>query len=449
MNARKKNPESGQALILLVMAVVGLLGFTSLAIDGGMIYSDRRIAQNAADAAALAGASAAGELLKGQSYDSWSCPDGDAEQAAYKNALDNDFVISKVDEPDMASAENAVAATCYPASHYIDVHVKTTIQTQTAFAHFVFKGILKNTVEAVARVYGPLPVAGDKALLALDTDCKMPLDGGIDFAGDLTVTVRGGSVHSNCDLTTRGSKGTVDVLTGTITYNQDYGIYKDNGGMNITPTVQGSYDVIDVTLDPPDCSDPDVKSNDQTGSDISGSATIKQGLYTNISVENSGEKLIMEPGLYCIYGNFKATGGELVGDGVTLYFPETAGTFNTQGNATVTLRAPQPPLCEKDYPTTPGGCKPAIGGLLIYYEPGGKPSSPDIKLGGTSASEYEGMIYAPNTAVNIGGSSDASTITYGISVVAFHITIYGTTNIDIKYDASKMPLYPAWIQVYR
>jgi uncharacterized membrane protein len=53
---RKHPSESGQAIVLLAISIVVLLGFTALAVDGGMIFSDRRHAQNAADAAALAGA---------------------------------------------------------------------------------------------------------------------------------------------------------------------------------------------------------------------------------------------------------------------------------------------------------------------------------------------------------------------------------------------------------
>jgi len=53
MPSTKYSSERGQVLVLLVLALVGLLGFTALAIDGGMVYSDRRTAQNAADASAL------------------------------------------------------------------------------------------------------------------------------------------------------------------------------------------------------------------------------------------------------------------------------------------------------------------------------------------------------------------------------------------------------------
>src|SRR3990172_1767730 len=51
-----KHSESGQVFVILVLALIGLLGFTALAIDGGVVDSERRRAQNAADAGALAAA---------------------------------------------------------------------------------------------------------------------------------------------------------------------------------------------------------------------------------------------------------------------------------------------------------------------------------------------------------------------------------------------------------
>lgn len=48
--------QSGQAVVLVAVAVVVLTAILALALDGGGIYLDRRQAQNAADAAALAGA---------------------------------------------------------------------------------------------------------------------------------------------------------------------------------------------------------------------------------------------------------------------------------------------------------------------------------------------------------------------------------------------------------
>src|SRR5512138_839051 len=55
MHQRKKT-ERGQALILVVLAMVGLAGMVGLVVDGGNAFLDRRKAQNAADSAALAAA---------------------------------------------------------------------------------------------------------------------------------------------------------------------------------------------------------------------------------------------------------------------------------------------------------------------------------------------------------------------------------------------------------
>ena len=59
MRATTPDPERGQTLLIFVLALSVLLGFTAMAIDVGLFYEDRRHMQNTADAAALAGA---GEL---------------------------------------------------------------------------------------------------------------------------------------------------------------------------------------------------------------------------------------------------------------------------------------------------------------------------------------------------------------------------------------------------
>ena len=53
---KKINSQKGQALILIALAMVGLVGFIALAVDGGRVLSDRRHAQNAADTSVLAAA---------------------------------------------------------------------------------------------------------------------------------------------------------------------------------------------------------------------------------------------------------------------------------------------------------------------------------------------------------------------------------------------------------
>ncbi len=55
--------ERGQALIILAFALLALVAFAGLAIDGGRLYAERRQTQNAADATALAGARILAEFI--------------------------------------------------------------------------------------------------------------------------------------------------------------------------------------------------------------------------------------------------------------------------------------------------------------------------------------------------------------------------------------------------
>lgn len=51
-----EHKSRGQILVMYGVAAVGIMGFAGLAVDGGYIFTQRRLAQNGADAAALVGA---------------------------------------------------------------------------------------------------------------------------------------------------------------------------------------------------------------------------------------------------------------------------------------------------------------------------------------------------------------------------------------------------------
>jgi uncharacterized membrane protein len=61
----RKKQESGQIVVLLSISLLVLLIVAALAVDGGMIYSERRFVQNAADAASLAGGGSVLNYMEG------------------------------------------------------------------------------------------------------------------------------------------------------------------------------------------------------------------------------------------------------------------------------------------------------------------------------------------------------------------------------------------------
>ena len=65
--------DSGQTLVWLALGMFVLLGIAALAVDVGKLYGERRQMQNAADAAALAGAD---EMCQGRT-DAEASSDGE------------------------------------------------------------------------------------------------------------------------------------------------------------------------------------------------------------------------------------------------------------------------------------------------------------------------------------------------------------------------------------
>jgi len=138
----KKVPrQQGQVIVILAIGLIGLLAFAALAIDGGMVYSHRRQAQNAADAAAMAAALA---KVKGKDW----------QTAAQSQAIANGFDVAndpKVIAVDVISPPEIEPFKSDPdRDQYIQVTI--TSEVESSFLHVVFPGVLRNTVVGVSLV---------------------------------------------------------------------------------------------------------------------------------------------------------------------------------------------------------------------------------------------------------------------------------------------------------
>ncbi len=114
--------ERGQALILIAFAAIALFAITGLAIDGSAKFSDRRHAQNAADAAVLAGSLA---QLRGDP--NWELK---ALDQALVNGYDDNHVTNEVE----VHTCDDVDASCGPyAGDPVYVQVIITSHINTTF----------------------------------------------------------------------------------------------------------------------------------------------------------------------------------------------------------------------------------------------------------------------------------------------------------------------------
>jgi hypothetical protein len=407
--------------------MIVLLGFAGLAIDGGMLYVQKRFAQNAADAASLAGALA---LTQGYSG-------AQLEYIVLERAKENGF--------DNHDPETTVVVNWPPQApspyagntNYIQVSITGSVDS--AFAHFVYAGPLEVSAQAVAHARMGEDFAPGFAIFAKNLEeCQT-----LEFDGNPELVLSGGgSIYSNsiCDCGSGGAgvmngSGSVDILGG--------GKIK-LGGCWVQDGSSGTVNPIPVTGLPqqglpkaplPDCSgmedfgDVVVKDTD----------SLSPGLYESIKF-SANANATMLPGLYCIYGT--GAGGlalptlgsaRLTGDGVMLYFMEDAGGMSTSATSEVYLNA------SEDLTDASGN---QWAGMLIYVHPN---NHEDIVLTGTGNSSYVGSVYAPGSYCEAQGTSGS--VALQTQLICDMVRFTGTGELDISYDMEKLYHLPAAVEL--
>lgn len=464
--------ESGQIVILLAISLIVLLVIAALAVDGGMVYTERRFAQNAADSSSLGAAGFIANYLLKQDidYSTIGCSDlviplnaseetlntlrgepggfagaGESQiRAASNNFTDLQYQGVEINGTwnpfsggDIA-AKHGIIISCSDQESpehdkHIDVKVRITTETQTAFLHLVFPDNLTSTVEAVTRVYPRHSVGYGNALLSdkNQEDCTPSDQCGITFSGTSGTVITGGGVHSDSIIEANGATS-VDV-EGFVT---SYAAVID-GAENITSAgTYGGYPYNEnINVDMPSCPplDPAKKSISLNNGD---SETVNPGSYEKIT--NNGGTLTFNPGLYCITKSqgISITGGITEGADVTFYMVEGAVTVNATGEydvTHVTLTAP-----DVDGP---------LGGWLIMVDPA---NTSAVDITGSGGSYYAGAIFSPDGLVKIAGSADPSTPAgqeYSTQIIAKTIAVVGSATVNINFDASKVPQVPSLISL--
>lgn len=452
MKIQSQTSERGQAIVLLVLAMVVLLGFTALAVDGSLIYSDRRFAQSGADAASMAGGGAAAQAIDNLLLDksTWStnadCTSGNvaaaatsAREIAVTQAAANHFTIGNTTPVltgfvttecgvESISSSGTEAGDCQAddvvfSRPYMDVRTVITSTTQTAFAHFVFKGALVNSVTAVTRIHPREPFAYGYAIVALnpDLDCNTT-DNGTNFhglGGGNNITVYGGGVFSNgCFSMSGNPNATVNdagvFFFGTDNHGTGFDVNSDEDPCRLTDT---------NTRIPPSSYDPhfDAGARCSQGGDhwVNGSAIVGT----------------LAPGLYCVDGDVKLNSHDtLIGDGVTIYLSN--GSLEINGGATVQLKAPA---------STYTG--PAIPNIVIYIPPTNPVTNKDFQINGDSTSFYDGTILAPTKTIDFNGNGSITAT--NAQIIGWNVKIGGSSNTSVTYDEDETAIVPANLNLFR
>jgi Flp pilus assembly protein TadG len=185
MKRNDRKTERGQALILITFAIIGLIAMTGLTVDGGLAYSDRRSAQNAADSAAF---SASLAHSRGQNINSI------AMAVASTNGYDNNGTTNIV----TVSIEDSPSGACPPRSdNNKDITVEITSVIRTSFSTIVGIQDVTNKVVATTRACGTYiaPLFDGNAIVGLNpstSSCAFDSD-----TGNATWRLEGGGIFSN------------------------------------------------------------------------------------------------------------------------------------------------------------------------------------------------------------------------------------------------------------
>ena len=440
--------QKGQAIILLAFAMVGLVGFAALAIDGGRVLSDKRHAQNAADTAALA---AALEIVHGGNNTS---VEQKALDRALSNGYDNDATLQ-----DVEVHRPPIDGPYVGNNQYVQVIIRSTIQT--TFARVIGRPEVTNTVQAVARAQGVTsnPLVDGAALAAYKKD-GTPFNGG--GGGDLNIY--GSGVYSN-STDTDCPNGSMS-MGGSIDYHVDTsfasaGSVCTNGAASLDGTQQPGQPQVEAPQF--DITAPSFSCGGVPPSPNPIGNVYQPGTYNGLNTPPGN--FSFAPGNYCFNGNVKFNGGNITannvnfrmssgaftigsttqftcsnmiihvsgGTGVAMtgggnncsgitFYMET-GDIQLNGNTTNIFTAP----------TTSGD----YTGLLIYMPEGNHGT---ITINGTSNSQYTGSIIGLSSAVTINGNSDSAG--YNVQVLANTIDLGGTSNINIHYNPNELYTMP-------
>ena len=408
-----KKSERGQAIIMVVFAIIGLIGMTSLAIDGGNALIDRRRTETAASAAAL---TAALTRIEGGNWRSA------ALATAKANGYNNDGVRSIIEMNTPPLSGPYVGN-----SEYIEIII--TSHLKTYFGPVIGVPQVTNVARAVTQSkpseYGQMFDGYALVSLAPHSKCGDKDRKSFWLHSEATISLTGGGIFVNSD---NKDCAFIQMGSGSIRI-QDESPITVVGGADIQKTkliTPSSVQTGAVPLAyPPAIQMPKVNCG------VNDIATVDELTGTMTNGNWGGDEVFppdgvnhLESGIYCISGDVVfGAGRTLTGSNVLLIVED--GEFHVSANATVMLSAPGS-----------GNAK----GLLIYMPIQNRHI---LALNGNKDSTFRGTILAPGADVRLNGLDSR----YGFhsQIIGYTIEVDGQDNIVINYkdeqnyDAYKMP----------
>ena len=407
--------ESGQATIIMALFMgIVMIGFMGLCLDVGYFFQEKRMAQAAADAAAVAAAE----------EDSYAGDSGNAQTAANEAATENGFDTTLATNPatvtlNVTGSGNYSSSSSAAPSNFVTATVTQAVPTFFLKAFNPSSPTMTITASASAGEGATSPTC-----ICLEGSSGM----------DLNMSNNAKLVASGCGVTVNSTSSnavgvvgsaTVTALSlGTVSSSWDNSSNINNNGSiaSSTDIVLGISTSCSPTLPtvPSDtrCSADPLSSVTNGGSSYTVGPNSTYGTtvngnticYNSLSVNSNGDTVTLNAGIYVINGGtlhfYSGTNGG--GTGVFFYLENSANVVIDNG-ANVKISAP-----------TSG----TYSGVLLFQDPS---DSKAVSIQGGSSAVITGSIYAPAATVTLGNGSGTS-ITSGITAQSLTMNGGGTLN---------------------
>jgi hypothetical protein len=409
--------RAGNVAAIVALSMPVLIGVTALGLDTGLLYVQRRQAQTAAEAAALAGA--------------WTIKNGGTFSSAQTAAA-------------AAGTQNGITVTTsqvtQPQTGYVAVSVTAT--QPRLFSALWGAGNMSTTATATARASNTGSSGGSSgspystsSIILLNKTAPS----GLYVVGSASLTATGGGIQVNSNAAANPynssafyvSQATVTApsiaVVGT-TWVPPY-----SGSATISPSVSAGTVVLDplanasTPISAPSLSAAQALGSYTNYSTGNGRAyTMSPGYYSG-GVNIGASTVTMNPGTYYLAGGdfYVANNATVTGTGVTIYlaqsatssnvtYPESTGAVSIQSASSVTLSAPS---------------SGAYAGLLFYVD---AKNSAAVQFGNNPQLNLTGTIYAPSSQVDVTGFG-GQTVTIGSQIIADTMRVENNAKVNVAY----------------
>lgn len=423
---RGGSSEGGQAVVLIAIVFLGLIMAIGLAVDAGQLYSARRTMQEAADAAAYAGAVVRYQL--GSVATARAAAINDATLNGYTNGIGG-FTVA-VNAPPTSGLYSG-------NDRYVEVIISGSVRTALVPAQSSLSFV------RVRGTAGAEPLNNQYAIMALDRG-NVPSSFNASPNADIHLT--GGGILVNSTSATAGTSS--ECTAARFTIGLPY-------GTQINGTASGCFPATGagLTVGQPQQPDPfaGFAKPSPAGMTVynTASGTIDPGVYT-VSIGGAGNTLVtLNPGIYILKNGINAAGNaDIVSNpgGVFIFnthsnYPapfrpgvDTCGPINLAGNAVSSISAMTPTYVNT---LAPAAQERTYVNFLVYQDPA---CTNAMTISGNGSFTGAGTIYVPNGTFRFNGNNASLT---GSQLIARSVDIQnGNISIDFNPGNTAQPILP-------